>query len=184
MSVTFPPPPEGGSNVVKGGGFKQWLLDLWGSVQDVLTAFEEYKSAQGVWQDYIPSFSGLTIGDGTYQAQWCRIGDVVFYRVYVLFGSTTAVTDIIDIGVPVLGIEAEAYLFPMGSGLAKTSGATGSNVRKGACANGVDGDGRISRIRPMTSGSGTGEAWNATTPHTWAAGYKLGVAGWYPVPPA
>lgn len=53
-----------------------------GMTSELLDDYEE-----GTWT---PTFSGLTLGDGTAQGRYTKTGRTVFIEVYVLWGSTTS----------------------------------------------------------------------------------------------
>jgi len=54
----------------------------------------------GLWTNFTPSFTGLTLGNATTLAQYCQIADTTFFRVKVTFGSTTSFTAAVDLGLP------------------------------------------------------------------------------------
>lgn len=49
-------------------------------------------SSAGIWTAYTPSFTNLTVGNGTLSAAYCRVNDFVAVRVSLLFGSTTSMS--------------------------------------------------------------------------------------------
>ena len=58
---------------------------------DVLTAAD--LNGIGVWQDFTPTLTGLTIGNGTVTARYCQINKFVAWQVEIVCGSTTTVGD-------------------------------------------------------------------------------------------
>ena len=54
----------------------------------------------GLWTTFTPSFTGLTLGNGTTLGQYCQIADTTFFRVKVTFGSTTSFTATVDLTLP------------------------------------------------------------------------------------
>jgi hypothetical protein len=46
----------------------------------------------GAWSAWTPTWTGLTIGNGTVQARYIQIGKTVSFELRVDFGSTTALT--------------------------------------------------------------------------------------------
>ena len=46
----------------------------------------------GLWQAYTPSLSGISLGNGTITARYCRIGNTIHTVVNLVFGSTTSFT--------------------------------------------------------------------------------------------
>jgi hypothetical protein len=43
------------------------------------------------WQSWTPTWTNLTIGNGTLVAKYCQIGKVVFFQLSLIFGNTTAI---------------------------------------------------------------------------------------------
>ncbi|MGA1556921.1 MAG: hypothetical protein ACO4AY_12845 [Ilumatobacteraceae bacterium] len=56
----------------------------------VLTAAE--LNAIGDFTTYTPTFTGLTVGDGTLFAAYAPVNELVFLQVAITFGSTTAIS--------------------------------------------------------------------------------------------
>jgi hypothetical protein len=54
----------------------------------------------GAWTSYTPTFSGLTVGNGTLNAKYCQIGKVMFVRMNLTFGSTTSVSGSVNFTLP------------------------------------------------------------------------------------
>jgi hypothetical protein len=46
----------------------------------------------GAWTTYTPTWTNLTVGNGTLVARYCQVGKVVTVMIRLTFGSTTAVT--------------------------------------------------------------------------------------------
>lgn len=143
----------------------------------------------GIFQTYAPTLSGITLGSGDVDAVFTRIGDLVKYEVLITLAADSEVTGTIEIGVPVSGAAVEGFVYPMGEAIARTGGASGSNVYKGQATNG--GSGAINQARLLTTDQSPGAAWNDTTPFTWGTGASsnidgalLSVRGDYRVPPA
>jgi hypothetical protein len=44
----------------------------------------------GDWTSYTPTFSEITIGNGTVSASFMRVGKTIFYKGQIVYGSTTA----------------------------------------------------------------------------------------------
>jgi len=45
----------------------------------------------GGWTTYTPTYSNITVGNGTVDARWCRIGKMVFVYYRLVFGSTSSI---------------------------------------------------------------------------------------------
>lgn len=54
----------------------------------------------GLWTTYTPGLSGITLGNGVVEGTFCQIGNTTFFRVIVIFGTTTSLTAAVDIGLP------------------------------------------------------------------------------------
>jgi hypothetical protein len=54
----------------------------------------------GLWTTYTPGLSGITLGNGIVEGTYCQIGNTTFFRVIVIFGTTTSLTAAVDIGLP------------------------------------------------------------------------------------
>lgn len=131
----------------------------------------------GLWQDYTPVLTNISLGNGTMQARYTQNGMTVHFWVDILFGSTTSVTGSIDIGTPTTGFSTEGFIYPMGTALARLFAASGSNVHKGFTTN--DGTGPVSSVRIVAANGTSGGAWNATTPFTWATGDRMMLTAMY-----
>ena len=70
---------------------------------ELSTALASKADEQAAWQDFTPSFSGLTVGNGTVVARYQQIGKTVRGYVSVTFGSTSAIGSGPLINVPVAG---------------------------------------------------------------------------------
>lgn len=111
------------------------------------------------WTSYTPTYSNFSLGNGTVDAGYYRVGRTVVYRGAITFGSTSSVTGNIQVSLPVA---AKSSTWSLGSvsgednsgGFARTTGA--AEINPAIFATGIN----------FTS---TGNAsWNATTPFTWA----------------
>lgn len=55
----------------------------------------------GTYTAFTPTFVNLTVGNGTSGARFSRVNNVVNYYGYFAFGSTTSVTGVVNIDLPV-----------------------------------------------------------------------------------
>ena len=55
----------------------------------------------GAWTAYTPTFTNLTVGNGTLDCQWFRSGRFVSFKVKITFGSTTSVSGAVIVSLPV-----------------------------------------------------------------------------------
>lgn len=76
---------------------------------DINSAVEalEYKvnignTQLGTYTTYTPTWTNLTVGDGTVSARYCQVNSLVHVTGYLIFGSTTAITAAgVNISLPV-----------------------------------------------------------------------------------
>jgi hypothetical protein len=64
----------------------------------VLTAAE--LNAAGAWTSFTPSWSGLTVGNGTVSAAYSKFNKILFVTVFFDFGSTSSVTGVLQMTLP------------------------------------------------------------------------------------
>lgn len=131
----------------------------------------------GAEQSFTPAFTGITLGNGTRGGSYWYVGaDLVFFRAWVKFGSTSAVSGAVSLGLPVnadlsasgghdAGLDARVIrpgnffgpLFPV------ISSATEAIIYAGGAGGAYVGYNDLS----------------ATVPGTWATDTVLSVAGTY-----
>lgn len=111
------------------------------------------------WTSYTPTYANFSLGNGTVDAGYYRIGRTVIYRGSITMGSTSSVTGVMQVSLPVA---AKASTWQTGS------------------VDGEDNSGSWSRtsgtaeINPAIYGTGVAFAssgnagWAATVPFTWA----------------
>jgi hypothetical protein len=131
----------------------------------------------GLWQDYVPSFSNVSVGNGTLTARYTQNGKTVHFWVDIAVGSSSSVTGTIGVGTPVTGLSTTGFVYPMGTAIAKPAGATGSNVFKGFTTN--EGTGPITSARVVAANGANGGLWNATTPFAWSDGANFSLLAVY-----
>jgi hypothetical protein len=75
----------------------------------------------GAWTTYTPTFTGLTVGNGTLVARYCQVGKLVSVMIRLTFGSTTSIPGgFVQFGLPIVsgvssGGVGNAYLLDSGT---------------------------------------------------------------------
>lgn len=118
----------------------------------------------GAWQSWTPTWTNLTVGNGTLSCAYTRIGNTIIARVSLVFGSTTSISG-----------SAVAFTFPV-----TPSSSYGANHFMGTVrlqdANGADAPGSLALTASgevlVTRGDATGSSLldadlSSTTPFTW-----------------
>lgn len=68
----------------------------------------------GAWQSFTPTFTNLTVGNGTLTGKYQQIGKTVRYRITLVFGSTTSVSGLITHSLPVTSVSYSGSLPTIG----------------------------------------------------------------------
>lgn len=58
------------------------------------------KLAAAAWQSWTPSWTNLTVGNGTVTAKYVQIGKTIHFRVNLTFGSTTSISGNVSLSLP------------------------------------------------------------------------------------
>jgi hypothetical protein len=122
----------------------------------------------GIWQDYTPTLTNVTLGNGTITGRYMSVGDLVRGVVRLAFGSTTSVSDIIRVSSP-----TAINLTTHPQNIAPIGNAVGSNTVDRAFGSVTPGGSNDMRIIGVTQGTFTSLSWRNGTPWTWASGHSL-----------
>jgi len=128
----------------------------------------------GEWTSFTPVWGNVTVGNGTVTAEYCRVNEIVFYRIKLVFGSTTAFTGDIELYFPFLADD-------------NILGALGGSV---SCDDATGGDywGTLYRrftnrayVRVFRTDSTylNEDGVGTNTPFTWTTGDVLAIEDWY-----
>jgi hypothetical protein len=137
----------------------------------VLTAAE--LNAIGTWQDYTPSFSGISVGNGTLTGRYCQINKFVAWQVELVVGSTTT-------------ISGTRVTYPVTASDTFVSGNGGQVTCEDA--SGIDYWGSLFRYSTLEANIYVGKAdstyltfssLSSTVPFTWASGDRLIIQDFY-----
>ena len=129
----------------------------------------------GVWEDYTPTFTNITVGNGTLNARYCQINKFVAYTIELVFGSTTSFG---GSGVTVTLPVTASNTYQVGNGGqvtcedASTTDYWGTLFRYSSTAVGVYVGNAASTYLRFTSLSGS-------VPFTWTTGDRLVIQDFY-----
>ena len=127
---------------------------------------------EGEWQDWTPSYTNLTVGDGSISARYTQIGKLVIARFRFDLGSTSTIGTGPAISLPIDAVNGDANGPPLGTAICKDS--TGAWFAATAIQSGTT-DVGINLYDP----SGTyisSLAVTATAPFTWTTSDILSFA--------
>lgn len=122
------------------------------------SAWVEY-GRYGEWQSYTPTWTNLTVGNGTVVTKYFRVGSMVTYTGKITIGSTTSIAGFVSVTLPVTAQDG----FMNGSARYSDDGTRAYVGAVSILAGGTS-------IGFTHSESGGFGAWNATNPFTIAAG--------------
>jgi hypothetical protein len=124
----------------------------------------------GTYTAYTPTFTNLTVGNGTLAAQYCTVNKFVHAFGSLTFGSTTAFAGTAIMTLPVLTVAAEMGATGMVFGFVTYINSATGAVVKGTASSYSPATGLVFWVA-TTSGSYEGQTVpTATIPHTWATG--------------
>jgi hypothetical protein len=122
------------------------------------SAWVEY-GRYGAWESFTPTWTNLTVGNGTVVANYVLIGSMVTYTGKITIGSTTSISGFVNVSLPVTAEDS----FLTGSARFSDDG-----TRNYVGAVSISSGGNVLGFTHSESG-GFG-SWNATNPFTIAAG--------------
>jgi hypothetical protein len=126
----------------------------------------------GTYQAYTPTFTNLTVGNGTLAAQYCTVNKFVHAFGSLTFGSTTAFTGSPIFTLPVVTVATEMGAAAMVLGWVTYTTAAGSSTKGHLNCYG-SASGAVFWVA-TTSGTYEGQTNpSATIPFTWATGDKI-----------
>ena len=132
----------------------------------------------GTYTAYTPTLAGITIGNGTITASYCRVNDFMHVVCQITFGSTTAVTGICSIYLPV-NLGTVFQNLPLGTVLMWDN--SGSAARVGVAFQSGGTTDRAFLAVSDASGAYLGNNFflSATVPFTWATSDAIGINIYY-----
>ena len=133
----------------------------------------------GTWTDWMPTWTNLTVGNGTYgQRRYNKIGKIVFWKLDFTFGSTTSITaSDIRFSLPISGnLNGGQY---SGNGFVLDSGTEVYDVQVEYTAS--DAYLRLRQANLTNNWVNGTRVISATSPFTWTTNDKFTLNGWYEV---
>jgi hypothetical protein len=119
------------------------------------------KLAGDAWTSFTPTFTNLTVGNGTLVGAYQQIGKTTLVRVKLTFGSTTSVAGVIQLTTPVSVNSAYAQYTVLGGAAAVDSGTGVAN------ANVIFyGSGKVAMAYQANTTAAYSE-WTTAVPFTW-----------------
>jgi hypothetical protein len=139
---------------------------------DVLQAAE--LNAIGTWTAFTPTWTNLTVGNGTLVAEYCAVNELVFWRVLLSFGSTTSISGSVTIDYPV---PADNLFLGSVGGQVYCDDQSGADYFGTLYRNSTT----TATVRAFSLGTTylASSTITATVPFTWGDGDDLVIEDWY-----
>lgn len=132
----------------------------------VLTAAE--LNTLGAWTSFTPTWTNLTVGNGTVVGRYSQLNDIVFVNIELTWGSTTSASGNIKFAAP-LGTPVRI------SSLTAMYEDAGTRYWLGVAGNW----GALGTFDLFHSDAANNGLVNATSPFTWTTNDDMVISGWY-----
>lgn len=136
------------------------------SSSDLSTVLDAKYTTPTDWTSFTPSWTGITVGNGTATGAYFKIGKTVMFRGKFVFGSTSAVTGAVSFATPTTlsGVNSGSYM----NCVVLDSGTTYYSM---FCYYGG--------IYGTSNATGAAQNLSSTFPITWAVNDEIHVSGIY-----
>lgn len=164
----------GSTGLIAGATFPAYILveDVTGTIYPAGTLVTAGIIASEAWTDWVPTLTNLTLGNGSVDAKFIKLGRTVFYRFLFTLGTTSAVGTNPQFTLPVAPVAAWTVPFGIGSVILRDNG-TAEYLGTVEVVSG-------STVRPVTLGaSSIVTTITATVPMTWANTDNIWAYGTY-----
>lgn len=145
--------------------------DVVQSYQDEITAIETDLLA--AWSSFTPTWTNLTVGNGTSTGKYKKIGKIVWFKIDLVWGSTTSISSSVSASFPVTAQTGGSYTVAHGESIDASTGDSFSLM--GRLASG-------SAFAVLTDNGTKNVAVTATVPFTWTTSDELHITGFYEIP--
>jgi len=130
------------------------------------------------WASWTPTWTNLSVGNGTVVAKYTQIGKTVFARLSIIFGSTTSVSGLVTFSLPVTRIAyaGSANITPLS--VVRMLDTSASTTFEGALTNASTTTAAVVAYNAAATYL-NGVATSSTVPFTWATGDEIGTEFYY-----
>jgi hypothetical protein len=136
-------------------------------------------SSFGTWTSFTPTWTNLTVGNGTVTAKYVQNGKIVTFRVKLIWGSTTSITGDVGINWPIAAASTEAAQGATTTVIFEKSGA---GPKLGLASNAGASTTKINLYAITVGGTYTDIAvLSNTVPFTWGSPDQIYFQGSYEV---
>lgn len=129
---------------------------------------------QAAWTTYSPTWTNLSVGNGTVTARYRQIGTLVETRITIVFGSTTSISGAVSVSLPVTRATYAGTAGLTALGLARFFDTSGGAASEGAAMNVSTTTVRL-QVWKSDGTYLTSADLSSTVPFTWATGDEINV---------
>ena len=126
----------------------------------------------GAWTTFSPTWTNLTVGNGTVVARYARVNNIVQFWIRVAFGTTSSIGGVVSVTIPVNMHASLAATSVRIGDCSYRDNSAGQQYWGGALANGADKVALFDNASPCANV-------NTTVPFAWAQDDVLFVTGRY-----
>lgn len=137
------------------------------------TGLKWASAASGTWATWTPSYTGLTVGNGTVTSRWIELSKTVFFEYGITFGSTSSISGTVSFSLPKnpKNTNGAAFCYAEDSGVGAYPSQPTVTTSSGVFMDAIKTDATYARTAAYTS----------TVPFTWGTGDGFYVRGFYEV---
>lgn len=135
-------------------------------------------TALAAWASWTPSWTNLSVGDGTVVAKYLQLGKTIYGRLSIVFGSTTSVSGAIIFSLPQTAVSYAGTAGVTWIGGARARTTTGPAIYNGTVAWKSTTTAEVD-FEDSSGTYVTSVASSATIPFTWATGDEIGLELFY-----
>lgn len=128
-------------------------------------------AATGQWANYVPTYTGFTVGNAVVGARWTRMGRTIHGIIEITMGTTSSVTADMSVSIPVAASTVHTFVGPC----TYMTGASNNVRRLGTIRRNGTTQGQLNHADP----AGNIGVVNPTNPATWATGNVFWIAFTY-----
>lgn len=133
---------------------------------------------ESAWASWTPTWTNLTLGNGVVTAKYAKIGKLVFFRLSLVFGTTTSISGDVQFTLPVTRAANAGTASIASIGLLSAFDTSVPSVVKGTICNYSTTQGAL-RIHKSDGTYLVEAVASSTVPFTWATGDEIHAEGCY-----
>ena len=147
--------------------------DINDAVEALQTKVAIGNTVLGTYTAYTPTWTGLTVGNGTSVFEYARVNNLVHVIGYFTFGSTSAITGGVTISLPVNASTGYSAVFWSPIGFVNCSDASAGTALEAAAYSNATATTALLRSKFVSSNQIANQNFGATVPFTWTTSDRI-----------